>query len=301
MNCIEALQIMLSTTHPKRDEALAYIKSNPACLARIDQLGRAIVSEIEHEATCAETRLRMADYFAWQENDQRGSDEEVPQLRQNFPHSALDGVPQYLEATADHLGRCPYCQLEYQQLAETMAAFEAGTLPAVEARPTFNLSFITKPLPAMVPTREIWPIIGNIRTLFKEIEISISKSVATIATLTPQLAPLPMPVAVRGPDDPEYAILVLPDEDANIHFQFDSKPSPDGTALITLRVFDTESDKPIPDVHITLRRADGARVASSLADKDGTVIFPRIPPDRYIIKAEYDEKIWELFIAITAV
>ncbi|MBV7334834.1 carboxypeptidase-like regulatory domain-containing protein [Chloroflexi bacterium TSY] len=75
--------------------------------------------------------------------------------------------------------------------------------------------------------------------------------------------------------------MILPDEKAGIHFQVEAKPSQDDTAFITLKVFESESDDPIPDARITLSTVDDELVTESLTEADGNVDFQHIPIGRY--------------------
>ena len=81
----------------------------------------------------------------------------------------------------------------------------------------------------------------------------------------------------------------------------DTKPSQDGTALITLQILATEGDQPIPDARVMLRHTNGDLVTSSLTGPRGEVEFPRIPADHYLIQTQYDGRMWELPITITRI
>lgn len=278
MNCNEALQILLAENRKDRSAALAFILQDRQCLDRVDQLARAILSDIDNEITCAETRLHLESYYEWQQS----KGEEFPLL-------------QDVDA---HVGRCPYCRLEYQLLGQAIDS--VANLPVDIPLPqrSFDLSFIKTPLPQFKPTSAIWNIEQRVRRLFEQIQVAVTETTATIAALTPQLSPVPVTSALRGEDDTQFAILVLPDLEANIHFQLNTKPSRDGTALITLRIFDTESDMPITDARVQLRGSKNNLIASSLTDDNGEISFPRIAADRYLIQAIYDDKTWELPISV---
>lgn len=280
MNCDKALQIMLDTDHNEHRLALGYLLSDPACLARVEQLGRAILSDLNNELSCAEARLHLADYYE-QQSEQGDSAQIFPDL-----HA--------------HLERCPDCRFEYQLLQETITALATDVLPTPDLSPTFDLSFIDEPLPRMTATDAIWMLHDKIRTLFQQLEITITKNVAAITTLTPQLAPATFSMAMRGgEDDIQFAVVVLPDEEAQIYFQVDTKPFEANTAFITLRIFATETDSPLSDVRVTLRNVSGALVTSSLTDLDGEIQFPGIIAAGYIIQAHYEGRSWEIPITVT--
>jgi len=285
MTCNEALQILLEPNHAepnpaKRSAAMAYLLSDQACLARVDQLAQAVLSKVDNEMPCVEARLRLAAYYE----------------RETAPNDDAQTMPE-LHA---HLQRCAYCQADYRLLQETMRAVENNALPTVTDTYRFDLAFIDKPLSKLVPTREIWGIQPQLRRLFQQLEITITQSAAAIATLTPQLAPATFATALRGgDDDAEFAVVILPDEEAHIYFRVDTKPSQDGTALITLQILATEGDQPIPDARVMLRHVNGELVTSSLTGPKGEVEFPRIPADQYTIQTQYDGKTWELPMVIT--
>ena len=280
MTCNEALQILLEPNHAERKAAMAYLLTDQACLARVDQLAQAVLSQVESEIPCAEARLRLAAYYE----------------RQTKHNDAAQAMPE-LHA---HLQHCAYCQAEYKLLQEMMQAFESNALPALTATHTFDLTFIDKPLPKLVSTRDLWGVQSKLRRLFQPLEITITQRAAAIATLTPQLAPVTFSTALRGgDDDAEFAVLILPDEEAQIYFRVDTKSSQGGTALITLQILATEGDQPIPDARVLLRHADGNLVTSSLTGPSGEVEFPRIPADQYIIQTQYDGRTWELPMVIT--
>lgn len=278
MNCDEALQIVLDENHKERHAAISHILQDRTCLDRVDQLARAILSNIDDEISCAESRQHIASYHQWQQNPAN-----------TFP---------LLPDVQTHLARCPYCQLELQRLQTTINQLEGEPLTSARAQRTFDLSFIDAPLPRFTPTESIWNIEQQVRKLFEQIQIRVSETKATIASLSPQLAPLSLAGAMRSEDDLQYAALVLPDLDAKIHFQIESKPSRDGTALLTLRIFDTETNSPIPNARVSLRNREGGLIASSLTATNGELTFPRIPVDRYTIQTHYQDKTWELSISI---
>lgn len=280
MTCNEALQILLEPNSAKRSAAMAYLLSDQACLARVDQLAQAVLSKVDSEMPCVEARLQLAAYYKRQA---KGSD-------------AAQAMPE-LHA---HLQYCAYCQADYRLLQATMQAVESDALPAGKDRYTFDLAFIDKPLPKMVPTRELWGVQPKLRRLFQQLEITITQRAAAIATLAPQLAPTTFATAMRGgDDDTKFDVVILPDEEAQIYFRVDTKPSQGGTALITLQILATEGDQPIPDARVLLRHADGNLVTSSLTGPSGEVEFPRIPADQYIIQTQYDGRTWELPMVIT--
>ena len=283
MNCDEALQILLAENHEARTAALTHVLADRSCLDRIDQLTRAILSNIEHEISCAETRLHIADYYEWQ-------------------HHQAESFP-LLQDVQDHLERCPYCQLEYQVLQEAMKQLE--TLPVETGTPqrSFDLSFINAPLAKRpqaepAPVAEIWRIENQVRRLFEQIQVAISDTKATIASLSPQLVPALVVTPMRNKEDLQFVALVLPAPEANIHFQVDIKPSRDDTAQITLKVFSIEQNTPIPNTRVTLRTSEGALIAGSLTNSKGEITFPRVAADRYLIQTQYQDKTWELPISI---
>lgn len=285
MNCHEAIRILLDSNHEGRTSALAYILNDTSCLVRVDQLARAIVSDLDNELSCPEARLYLADYYEQQHNQQSGLD-------------------QFIDIQ-NHLDRCPYCSNEYQLLEGTMAAWQADTLPVVESTPTFDLSFIQKPLPSMRSVDEIWEITNEmqreVRRLFQELQLRVSEKIGSIETLTSQLRPQQLSMRLRSGNDAEFAVMILPDEKAGIHFQVEAKPSQDDTAFITLKVFESESDDPIPDARITLSTVDDELVTESLTEADGNVDFQHIPIGRYRIQIQCDEEFWELPITITRI
>lgn len=278
MTSNEAIQILLDANHIDRNAALTHVLHDLDSLRRMDQMVRAILSDVDYELSCAEARLHLASYYEWQQNQAN-----------RFP---------LLEDVQAHVGRCPYCQAELHMLQESMTEL-ARESPALEKSPRiFDLSFIDAPLLKVTPTSAIWRFQEQIRRLFDQLQITISETTATIASLTPQLAPIPVVSAMLGEDDIQFSTLVLPDLEAKIHFQIDSKPSRDGTALITLRIFETEGDTPLPDVRVTLRDGEGNLIAGSLTGPSGDVSFPRIPADRYLVQAQYQDKTWELPVSI---
>lgn len=278
MNYNEALQIMLDSDHRERQTALNYILSHPACLARIDQLARAIITTAEDELTCAESRTQLADYYIRQQtyND----------AEQQFPLLHI------------HLRHCPYCQLEYGALGKTMSAFADGTLPAVAPSPPFALDFLDQPLPRQQQLPVIWRVYSTIRKLLQPIQVVITQSSATIEAFTLQLTPELIPQSMRGKDDIQYSILSLPDETGAIRFHFDIKPTPKGAAVITLSIFDIATAQPIPDVRVALDKADGTPVTSSLTDSEGKLVLPQLIADHYVIQARANEQTWEIPITI---
>lgn len=280
MNCDEALTILLDPDHHERGLALNYLLNNPPCLARVEQFGRAILSTLAHEIPCVEARLHLAA---------------------DYEQQLAQGAGAYLFPDLHaHLARCPDCRLEYQLLQETHAIGATAALPPSASSPTFDLSFITEPLPPVTATAAIWLIHDKVRTLFQEVKIAVSGRSTAIAALTPQLAPKTFALAMRGgADDAQFAVMVLPDEDARIHFQVETKPFQDNRTTITFRVFATETDSPIADVRVILRYADGALVTSSLTDQHGAIELPSIPAASYVIQAHYEGRTWELPITVT--
>ncbi|MEM7126530.1 MAG: carboxypeptidase-like regulatory domain-containing protein [Chloroflexota bacterium] len=274
MTCNDAVKIALEPGHKQRQAALEMIRTDPACLARLDKLARAILSGLENETSCAEARLHFATYY-------------VLESSQIETAAALSELH-------DHLSRCPYCQLDYQAFQEAETA-QTGSLDEEQTTPIFDLSFIQEPLPEIIPLSQIWGADKVARTLVNQIKITISKGAAVIDSLTPQLQAGTFSMAMRGGnDDVDYAVLAIPDEDAKIHFLLDTAPSPDGTALVTLIVMQTEEDKPLADVQISLRTATGERVTSGLTESNGAITFPRITPGEYHIQAQIDDSTWEI-------
>lgn len=284
MNCDEALHILLDSNHQahslKRSLALNYLRQHPACLARVDQLGRAILSDLDNELSCAEARLHLADY-----NEQQ--------------QIAPERSAQIFSDLHAHLEHCPDCRLEYTLLQSTLAALATDTLPAPGSIPTFDLSFIDKPFPSMRPTAAIWMLHDQLRTLFQQVEMTIRHNTATIAALTPQLAPQTFASAMRdSTDDTQFSVIVLPDEEAHIHFQVTTKPFQKQTATIMLRILATDVDMPIADVRVTLRHVNGTLVTSSLTDQSGEIEFPGIPAASYVIQAQIEGKTWAIPIMV---
>jgi hypothetical protein len=282
MNCDDALHILLNPTHRERGAALTYIQNNPDCLARLDQLARAVLSNIEYELSCAEARRQLADYYTHQVNQQDAA--AYPDL-----HA--------------HLHRCPYCQAEHQALQEAMQTVATSSFPIVTQAPQFDLSFIDSPLPSLRPIAEIWMRVANVRKLFQSIEVTIRRGVAEIVALTAQLQPSPVALATRLRADIDQAkatAFILPDEEQSIHFQVDTAPSVDETILLTVHVFNIENASPLPDVRMTLLTAAGSLVADSLTDEKGAIQFPRLAANHYIIQAQWNDQIWEIPIAVTS-
>lgn len=274
MTCDDALRIALDPGHKERQAALEMIRSDPSCLARLDKLARAILSELENEISCAEARLHFVTYDAL-ESSQIDTAEALPEIH-------------------DHLARCPYCQLEYKAFQQ--AELHPNDTPAEEEpTPVFDLSFIQEPLPELIPLSQIWRMDRAARTLVNQIKITISKRAAVIDSMTSQLRAGTFSMAMRGGnDDVDYAVLTLPDEEAGIHFLLDIAPSPDGTALLTLVVMQTEANKPLADVQVALRTTTGRRVTSGLTEPNGTIVFPRITPGEYHIRAQLDDVTWNV-------
>jgi len=284
MNCDEALRILIEPNHHLREEALAYVGQEPSCLARVDQFARAILSDLEEETTCAEVQLHLPQYY---------------ELERTEKDSALE-----LPIVHAHLNRCPDCQADYKMLQDATSALEAdaSTTPA----PVFDLSFLSSTSPSSPTTtstivNEIWQMHDQVRTLFDQIRVTISDSAASIADMGSLLSPeAVLGTAMRsGEDDAQYAILILPDDEANVRFKINTVPAREGTAQIKLTIFESEREKPIPDVRVTLRKSDGALVAGSLTDGDGVVEFSRITAAGYLIEAQHDGKTWALPITIT--
>lgn len=285
MNCDEALRILVEPNHHLHKEALAYVGQEPSCLARVDQLARAILSDLEEETTCAEAQLQLPQYYKL-ERTQKDYAAELPII-----HA--------------HLNRCPECQADYKMLQDATLALEADPITAATPTPVFDLSFLSSPQRASTieskPAIEskFWQVHDQVRTLFDQVRVTISDHAASIADMGPQLIPEMVPVPMRdGEDDAQYAILILPDDEANVRFQIDTIPSREGTVQLTLRIFESEQKRPIPDVRVTLRKATGSLVAGSLTDGDGMVEFSRITADAYSVQAQHDGKTWALPITI---
>ncbi|MCB9151678.1 MAG: hypothetical protein H6641_23225 [Caldilineaceae bacterium] len=276
MNCNTALQIMLDAQHTQRQEALTYILQNPACLARLDQFARAVLADTADEMPCAQARTQLDSYYT--------------------ERQAGRAVEQIMPAVHEHLQRCPYCQLELQLLAETMQAAANGQLPALASLKPFDLAFIDELLPA-APT-SIWILQDNVRRLFRQLDVSVQATKSAISALSLDLVPQTFALSMRGEDDAQYDVLFLPDLEANVRFRVVAKPTPDGAALISLRIVEAHTDTPIPDVRVTLRMADGNLVAGSLTNNNGEIEFPRIAPNQYVIQARYANNTWELPVAI---
>ncbi|MEZ4706013.1 MAG: carboxypeptidase-like regulatory domain-containing protein [Caldilineaceae bacterium] len=279
MNCDTALEIMLDAQHAQRREALNYILQHPICLARLDQFARAIVAETEEEMPCAQAREQLADYYTEQQAGRQ--------------------VAQTMPAIHAHVQRCPYCQLELRLLAETMQMAATDQLPALQTLAPLDLTFIDTLLPA-APTL-VWVMQNHVRRLFQELVVSVQSAKTAIAALSPDLTPQTFALSMRGEDDAQYDVLILPDQEAQVRFRVVAKPMPDGAALIALRIVEAQTDAPIPDVRVTLRTIDQHLVAGSLTNNNGEIEFPRIAPNRYVIQARHADQTWELPIAVARV
>ena len=288
MDCQKALRIITNKTIADEDrklhqQALSYVMANPDCLAQVDQFARAILSTLDDDLPCAEARVHLASYYELSAQSQD-----------------LDAE---LSAVHDHIARCPYCQLEYQMLQTTMHEVSSNALPMPESVPDLDFSFLGATSRAtQLKKGAIWQVHDQVCTLFTEINVTLSQIAATIAPLGEQLTPAIHTTSLRADNaEVQFAVLVLPDEEADVHFQIETRPFKDGTAMVTIKVTARATNKPIPHARVALRYAGGNLVAGALAGPQGSVEFTHIAAAEYIIQVRIDDQRWELPIAIARV
>jgi|GEM_PF-1063725 len=289
MNCDEALKILTEPNHHQHQEALEFVVQEPSCFARVDQFARAILSDLEEETTCAEAQIHLPQYY---ELEQGGQD-----------------CSAQLPIIHNHLARCPYCQTDYEMLRDAMQALDeintqADSSKLEEQTPVFDLSFLTSdsasPSFASTATDEIWRLQNGVQRLFDTIRITVAETSALIADMGAQLQPQTILAPVRrGKDDVEYSVLHFPDTSAQIRFKLDAIPARNGKATIVMKIFETDSEQPIQNVRVTLRRANNELVAGSLSDQAGAVEFSMLDADGYNIEMQFDGNTWEIPVTIS--
>lgn len=280
MNCDQAMRVIVASAvtddSAEIRAALAYIARHPRCLARLDQFTRALLSDLEHELPCAEAREQFFTYYTLETDNQ--------------------DVASRLPDVYNHLQRCPYCKFDYRTMKAGILAYEQHLLPLPTQTPQFALSF----LPPLSPPPALWSVRNQIRTFVEEISILIAQSVATFGALHTGLTPALSPATQlrNGEQSARYAVLILPDADANIRFHIETATIDQTHVRVVLQVFDAVTDKTVAGVRVTLRTAQRELLTSLLTESDGKATFSRLVPGKYLFQLRQQDATWELPVVI---
>lgn len=272
IECQDARKMVTSSTSSRYNEAFAHVQHCPLCLARFDQLARAIISESDDEISCAECRVHMSSYY------------ELQQGNVDYLHNSA--------TIQHHLATCPYCAYEYAVLNDTMVWAEQEWDEALELRPDIPLPFLSE--------SKLWILqsVDSIRRLAEAIVIQIREQSALFdessAQWVQQQTVLPV---TRAEADESLQLLHLPDIDAGINVQISIGPAKKRAATLLLSVYE-ENGKPIEALRIILRDSDLDPVMGTETDSEGSAIFSDLAVGRYLFELRNQDQRWEIPINI---
>jgi hypothetical protein len=286
-------------------EALSHVLGCGACLARLDQLGRAVLSPLEDELACAECRERLPSLRAALAANNRAVDGRA---------SPADVERRGLLATLSHLRRCPYCAEELAALDAAMSAWEAGALPVLAEEPVLDLSFLDQHSVQVERAPELWlagaaeaaqaarEVAGSVRTLFADVWITLRAGRAAFGRMPGPLAQTPLPArAMRAAGAPPAGeTLVIPDADADLSIQLAIGPMVDQRAVVDLLLRQDADRAPLADTRVVLYDGEERLLASAVTAADGRAQFRDLGQGRYLFELRRPGRRWRLPLRVTA-
>jgi hypothetical protein len=292
-------------------EALAHVAGCGACLARLDQLGRAVLSPLADEPSCAECRERLPDL------------REV--LAGGDARPTAGGLRAEIAATVAHLHRCPYCVEELGALDAVMAAWDQGLLPALDGVPALDLTFLDAPVGALAgwaslessveavgaPEPGLWlvnagqatrAVAGELRTLLAEIVVALGERGAEFGRMAALLAPVSLPAPAMRDAGPSAtpAMILLPDPSADLSIRLAIGPMVDRRAVVDLTLNQDADGAPLADTRVVLYDGEERLLASAMTADDGRAQFRDLGRGRYVFEIRRPGRRWRLPLRVTA-
>lgn len=232
---------------------------------RLQQLGRALQSQIEDPLTCDQCQALLPDYGTAENAD-------APPPSTNIRWAAV----------RHHLALCPYCTAAYQQMNEWLTAGNQDAIPGAATYPAFDLSFLEASAPAAAPFTWPFALLEKRRQQGVQWLHEAASGLYLLFTPAPALAGAGWAVK-SGADDTLLARTVLGE---------DEYPGWE----IEATVFATSADHcrvevslyafaPLPDnlsgIVVTLH--DGVTDRFALTDANGLAEFAAVPRERIAV------------------
>ncbi|MCB9176897.1 MAG: carboxypeptidase regulatory-like domain-containing protein [Caldilineae bacterium] len=287
----------------------SHLASCPSCLARLDQLARAALSGRDGEISCAECRGRLpllrglaeagpAD--AGDPGAARSADAAAHADRVDEAPARARFGPAWQAETLTHLVRCPDCADELEALSAVLALWEAGRLPAFEAMPAFDLSFLEPVVAPLWRPREASATAGDIvRRLLADLVVSLGEGGARFTSLPAGLAARPLALdALRDAAGPEGESIQLPDPAADMSIHLVVGPLAGARAVIAVTLRRHASGQPLAGARVVLYGPDGELLASAVTAEDGSLQFRDLGAGPYLIEIRRPEGRWQLPLRI---
>lgn len=269
------------------EAALAHVLGCGACMARLDQLSRAVSSGLEAEIACAECRERL------------------PEIRELLAGAAGReggsvglGAQEWL-ATLAHVRRCPYCAEELVTLDAVMSAWVAGALPVLAEEPVLDLSFLERAVPGLWLAdagRAARAIGEGVRTLFTDIVVAFGAGGSKFGRMPGPLAPVPLPAgAMRDATaTPSGETIEVSDPEADLTIRLAVGPLVDRRAVIDLLLHRETGRAPLADTRVVLYDGDERLLASAVTAADGRAQLRDLGSGRYLLEIRRPGQRWRL-------
>ncbi|MFN8494086.1 MAG: hypothetical protein U0350_41190 [Caldilineaceae bacterium] len=230
--------------------------------AALQQLGRALHSQIEDTLTCDQCQARLPDY-----------------IQAEHESGAKGGEAQFAVAIRHHLALCPHCQAAYAQVQAWLTTGFEDALPKTVTYPTFELSFLQPPLPTTSPFT--WPLAH----LQKHRQQSQQWFQDRIGNLYLFFAPAPLLAevgwAVKSNAEESLLARTSLSEDDSPGWEIEAAIFATGPDLCRVEV-SLYAFAPLPDdlAGIGVALHDGVNERFALTDAHGIVEFEDVPRDR---------------------
>jgi len=229
---------------------------------RLQQLGRALQSQIEDTLTCDQCQALLPDYSTAENRD-----------------ALLLSTETRWAAVSRHLALCPHCTAVYEQMNEWLTAGYQDAIPGAGAYPAFDLSFLEPPAAAASPLG--WPLalLEKRRQQGVQWLHEAASGLYLLFTPTPALAGAGWAVK-SGADDTLLARTVL-GEDEYPGWEIEATVFATGADHCRVEV-SLYAFAPLPDdlsgIVVTLH--DGVAERFALTDANGLAEFAAVPRER---------------------
>lgn len=292
-------------------EALAHVAACGACLTRLDQLGRAVLSPLADDLSCAECRQRL------------------PELREilagDGTRRAAGGLRVEIAAAVAHLRRCPYCIEELGALDAALVAWTRGMLPVLDGEPALDLTFLDAPVGAVAGWASLesaaeaagardpglWlvnvgqaarVVAGELRTLFAEIVVALGERSAEFGRMAAPLTPVSLPAPAMRDAAPSAtpAMILLPDPSADLSIRLAVGPMIDRRAVVDLTLRQDADGAPLADTRVVLYDGEERLLASAMTADDGRAQFRDLGRGSYVFEIRRPGRRWRLPLRVTA-
>lgn len=248
---------------------------------------------------------RIVEYFLSVDEEDL-SCEDCFEALDSYVEMELDGgdAAAQFPDVAQHLGRCPACWREYQDLYQLLRGSREGQLLSPPTPLRLDLSAI---LPSEGVSPGLWAgIEEGARQLAAEITVCLEALRMAFAPLPLVLQPCyatvgPTALRVALPEEtpPEgREVLALPDEENNVVIRLGLGPVVRDRGILILEVGQLAPDAPIDQAKVMLSEADGSLLESTATNPEGVAVFRDLEVGQYRIGVEHNHKIWHLLVTV---